>query len=56
MGGLGAAVSGALGRSERGDLRRRVASHQHATRGTGRDMAIIHNTTMSPGKLELLRV
>jgi hypothetical protein len=37
------------------DLRVAVASDdQQAARGTGRGMAIIHDTTMTPGKLELL--
>jgi hypothetical protein len=36
------------------DLRVPVASDQHAARGTGRGMAIIHDTTLSPSKLELL--
>jgi Maltokinase N-terminal cap domain len=36
------------------DLRVAVASDQHAARGTRPGMAIIHDTTMSPSKLELL--
>src|SRR5258707_15658588 len=36
------------------DLRVAVASDQHAARGTRPGMAIIHDTTLSPSKLELL--
>src|SRR5260221_9467474 len=36
------------------DLRVAVASDQHAARGARPGMAIIHDTTMSPSKLELL--
>ena len=36
------------------DLRGRVASGHTRVRGVRRGIAIIHNTTMSPGKLELL--